>query len=308
MKSLLLTFSYLFVFPSIVRCQCESNWFGTNCSQINLCHYNNSSLCPTGFRCQTTDDQQECLAIGTFHGNSSQLRGTFNANSIDKELSFRFRAHTQSAHLLTIKNTVNNKAFSLYLADNNLIYRDSSLNTDLIVYSNNDTAQSWNSFHLQWTNQSTLVINRAESHNVDLSFEEIFVDNERMEISIGNGFRGCLEDVLIGTNLYVPFYNETLLENDTRVNRIQIEQFDDVQINNCTFNNVCNEIRCVHGQCLDDFDRGRCSCDRGWEGSSCELNIDECQLGNNCSKEHSICQDQPDGYYTCQCHPGFTGK
>ena len=38
------------------------------------------------------------------------------------------------------------------------------------------------------------------------------------------------------------------------------------------------------------------------------VNIDECQQGNNRSKEHSICQDHIDVYYTCQCHQGFTRK
>ena len=38
------------------------------------------------------------------------------------------------------------------------------------------------------------------------------------------------------------------------------------------------------------------------------VNIDECQQGNNCSKEQNICQCHIDVYYTCQCHQGFTGK
>ncbi|CAF4923931.1 unnamed protein product, partial [Rotaria magnacalcarata] len=101
-------------------CQCESNWFGQNCSQIDLCHYNNSSLCPNGFICKTIDNNQECLATGTFEGNTSHLLGALNYSSIlSNELSFRLRANSQSAHLLTIRNLLNLNYFSLYLSEEN---------------------------------------------------------------------------------------------------------------------------------------------------------------------------------------------
>ena len=48
---------------------------------------------------------------------------------------------------------------------------------------------------------------------------------------------------LIGKNLYVPFYNDILIENDTRINKSQIEQIENILINNCTFNNLCDNLR-----------------------------------------------------------------
>ncbi|CAF2665722.1 unnamed protein product [Rotaria sp. Silwood2] len=306
-----LIFIFLILFPSIIRCQCEPNWFGQNCSQINICNYNNSSRCPNGFICKTIDNNnQECLAIGTFEGNSSNLIAKFNYTSIiTNEISFRFRAHIQSAHLLTIKNLINLNYFSFYLSDNNnLIYRDSILNNDLFIELNNQTFEQWTTFHFQWTNNLTLIFNHLYTYSINLTYEDIFVLNDEIEIIIGNGFRGCLEYVLIGENLYIPFYNETLIENDIRMNKIYIEQIDNIQINNCTFNNICENFICHYGKCIQDFDRGKCLCNYGWEGDYCNKNIDECQQGNNCSKEHSICQDHIDGYYTCKCHQGFTGK
>ena len=35
---------------------------------------------------------------------------------------------------------------------------------------------------------------------------------------------------LIGKNLYVAFYNDILIENDTRINKIQIEQIENILI------------------------------------------------------------------------------
>jgi len=307
----LLIFICLLLFPSTIRCQCETNWFGQNCSQINLCNYNNSNLCPNGFICKTTNDNQECLATGTFEGNSSQLIGLFNYSSIlFNEISFRLRAHSQSAHLLTIKNLFNSKYFSFYLFEENLLYRDSSLTNDLLIELGNQTFEQWTTFHFQWLNNnnySTLVFNYLYTYSINLTWNEIFILNDQIEVSLGNGLRGCLEYVLIGENLYVPFYNDLIIGNDTRINKIQINQIDNIQINNCSFNNICESLICQNGQCINDFDRGKCLCNHGWEGDFCDKNIDECQRGNNCSKEHSICEDHIDGYYTCKCHQGFTG-
>jgi hypothetical protein len=295
----------LFLFPSIIRCQCETNWFGENCSQVNLCNYNNSNLCPNDFICQTIHDNQECLAIGTFEGNSSYLIGRFNSSSIlSNDISFRLRAHSQSEHLLTIENLNNSKSFSLSLAENSFIYRESNSTNEVRI---NQTYEQWTTFHFQWTENLTLIFNSLNSYSINLTFEEIFLPNNQIEITIGNGFRGCIEYILIGGNLYVPFYNEKLIENDTRQNNIQIEHIENIAINNCTFNDICQNLICQHGQCMHDFDRGKCLCNHGWEGNSCEKNIDECQRGNNCSKEHSICEDHINGYYTCKCHQGFTG-
>ena len=98
-----------------------------------------------------------------------------------------------------------------------------------------------------------------------------------------------------------------IYENDTRTNKFFTEQIENIQINNCTFNHICDDMDCQNGQCMSDFDQGRCICHPGWYGDFCQVNINECEQGNNCSKEHSICVDHIDGYYTCQCDEGFTG-
>ena len=310
MKSIpsILEFLIILVLPSFIRCECPPQWFGQNCTQVNLCHYNNSSRCPTGFRCQTTDDYQECLAIATFHGNNSRIRAKFQVQTIIDHLSFKFRARPQSSHLFTITNRQNNHFISFYLAEQNLVYRNANSNKSFSIEMPNRTVDSWNDFSIHWSNQSTLMINRDHAYRINLTAQSIFLVNQMVEIYIGDGFRGCLDQFRLGSHLYVPFYEQILIENDTRSNRLIVEQLENIQINNCSFENVCYDVHCQHGQCQADFDRGICLCDLGWHGDQCELNIDECQLGHNCSKEHGTCQDHPDGYYTCHCTPGFTGK
>ncbi|CAF3534312.1 unnamed protein product [Adineta steineri] len=291
-------------------CQCETNWFGRNCSEPNICNHNNTSLCPDGFICKVTDENQECLATATFEGNSSSLIASLYHNSISKisnELSFRLRARSQHTHLLTIKNLYTSNYFSLYLHDENLIYRDSILTTDLIIELNNETFDEWTTFHLHWSDFSTLTVNYLYTYTVNLSLKSLLTSNSQTQIFIGNGFRGCLEYVLVGENLYIPFYNNIIYENDTRTNKFFTEQIENIQINNCTFNHICENMNCQNGQCASDFDQGKCICNHGWNGKLCQININECEQGNNCSKENSICVDHLDGYYTCKCNQGFTG-
>lgn len=59
-------FILLFLFPSLTRCKCDPRWFGRNCSEPNICNYNNGSLCPDGFICKITDENQECKFLSFY--------------------------------------------------------------------------------------------------------------------------------------------------------------------------------------------------------------------------------------------------
>ena len=47
-----------------------------------------------------------------------------------------------------------------------------------------------------------------------------------------------------------------------------------------------------------------CKCDKGFEGLTCEININEC-YSLPC-ENHGICTDLIDGY-NCECPPGYQG-
>ena len=53
----------------------------------------------------------------------------------------------------------------------------------------------------------------------------------------------------------------------------------------------------------------QCSCDPGWSGQDCDVNIDECLAnggaGQTC-KNNGTCIDGINTF-TCDCQPGFTG-
>ena len=51
---------------------------------------------------------------------------------------------------------------------------------------------------------------------------------------------------------------------------------------------------------------GACTCSSGWEGDTCETNIDECVTSPDvCGDDRKLCIDT-DGSYECDCDSGFT--
>ena len=74
---------------------------------------------------------------------------------------------------------------------------------------------------------------------------------------------------------------------------------------------MCESNQCELGPCLNGgacaIDQSvvgfgyRCDCQPGYEGQNCEIDIDECLLGNDCFG--AICVDGINSY-TCSCKPG----
>lgn len=65
---------------------------------------------------------------------------------------------------------------------------------------------------------------------------------------------------------------------------------------------VCNQTCLNGGTCVAP---GQCACRRGYEGASCELDLDECAAGRHrCPAGAAHCVNMP-GWYYCRCRPGF---
>uniref|UniRef100_A0A5S6QT32 EGF-like domain-containing protein n=1 Tax=Trichuris muris TaxID=70415 RepID=A0A5S6QT32_TRIMR len=68
----------------------------------------------------------------------------------------------------------------------------------------------------------------------------------------------------------------------------------------------CTNSSCKHGKCLQhSYDVFGCKCDPGYEGVTCDKNINECQ--SSPCQNGAECTDLVDGY-ACKCTKGFRGK
>lgn len=72
---------------------------------------------------------------------------------------------------------------------------------------------------------------------------------------------------------------------------------------------TCADAPCVHGTCADTPESDppfTCTCDTGWQGLRCDLDIDECQRGDDDCAADATCRNTLGGY-ACLCNPGFLG-
>lgn len=65
----------------------------------------------------------------------------------------------------------------------------------------------------------------------------------------------------------------------------------------------CGSNPCVHGECVDDLNFYRCTCESGYTGWNCDDEIDEC-FSDPCVGHQ--CEDAVNSY-NCVCYDGFTG-
>eukprot|EP00494_Astrolonche_serrata_P031046 UN31315 len=72
----------------------------------------------------------------------------------------------------------------------------------------------------------------------------------------------------------------------------------------CDQNIDDTENSCINGTCIDGLDGYTCDCDLGYEGETCDENIDHCEE-NGCI--NGTCIDGLEGY-TCDCNEGYSGE
>ena len=70
--------------------------------------------------------------------------------------------------------------------------------------------------------------------------------------------------------------------------------------------NECASNPCSNGTCADEPNSYSCTCDAGYTGEHCDLDIDECDDASDHCSPQSGCLNSP-GSYSCVCPIGFEG-
>ena len=101
-------------------------------------------------------------------------------------------------------------------------------------------------------------------------------------------YRGCMRELRIA-GVLVPFFTPAQLVNNTASDRFDVETGSDVvetSVSGCV---LCYEHECQNGaKCAEPQEKYECACQPGYEGETCDINIDEC-LDNKCT--NGICVD-----------------
>jgi len=243
-----------------------------------------------------------------------QYSNTLNSSQ-QSSITFTLRLRTRdlSATILYIKHTVANWFISIQLSDGKLQLVD---DFDAFSWSNADAFVAdgiWHKVDVIYTINVTTVIVDGNSTDGQRAVEGLpqNVFDSDCTVFIGadaehkNSFKGCLDEVRINSFL-LPFFGRSELANDTSMERFDIVQMTVINVG-CHSDDVCHSTSVCenNGTCRDVWNAHECDCAEGFNGTSCEVNINECDVGNECANG-ATCVDGI-ASYSCKCVVGFTG-
>jgi Laminin G domain/EGF-like domain len=157
---------------------------------------------------------------------------------------------------------------------------------------------------------ATLLVDQHVVTSADKADSSLLVGlfNNSFNVTVGrsslNGFyKGCLSSVEIG-GLLLPLTE--VFKNDTVVNQFTVVDKQDVT-DGCHSDDVCDLAVCANnGTCVDMWNSFVCHCPVGYNGTNCELNVDDCAAAGMGCQNGGTCIDGV-ASYSCVCPVGFTG-
>ena len=271
------------------------------------------------FMCDTFITIPYCYFSGvipaTFDGVSSELVYTTNINRTQiNTISFKFRSRQSTGLILSIATSQGRfvRFVNLNLREGklDLIWQSGTvsgnLSSDSAVTVNDG---SWHSVKVEILPNSVSMLidgwhNISGMMNVVIDLTNL-VRNGVVVLG-GRGllpYKGCLDDVKLG-NIFLPFFNQSELANNTAAEQFFVHARSQIRYG-CHGDPVCNTDKCENNAtCVDIWNAYTCTCPAGFNGSLCEINIDEC-VGHAC-QNGGACVDGI-ANYTCNCAPGYTG-
>ncbi|XP_044124952.1 protein crumbs homolog 2-like [Bufo gargarizans] len=282
-------------------CECSAKFTGPTCEEQVWCQWN---PCPSEATCKDFPGGYTCLVNATFKEESSVIFTSNISSGPQLEfISIDFKTRDTDAILLEatkdldyISIIVQNGQLLITLQSGNSV-DGIHFNTRMMVsdalWHRVEVMKSFIDVVPRWTisldnEQSTTLHGNAAS----LSFLV-----EDTAIILAKNYTGCLGQVSI-RGLYLPFADQLFPQHFVKKEQVSLEL-------GCKGADVCGDAPCQHGgKCQDLFDSFSCTCESGWEGVHCELNIDDCK-SSPCV--HGSCYDLENDF-RCNCSSGYTGK
>ncbi|XP_015261667.1 PREDICTED: protein crumbs homolog 1 [Gekko japonicus] len=298
-------------------CSCPPNTAGKACEEVKWCELD---PCPHEAQCQLVYRGFECITNAVFSGRSSALFYRSN-RKIRRDLTnivFGFRTRDTDVILLYAEKEPEFLAINIRNAK--LVFQLQSGNTFDMLNLTSSQPVSDGKWH-QVTFSMTEPLSQSSRWHIDIDDEQ---DSATSTVATGNlnflrdetdiyladkafdsldGLRGCMSTVEI-SGIHLSYFDNT----DGHTKKPQEEQFLKISANSvvtgCLELDSCSLNPCAHdGICEDFYSYYHCTCAKGWTGTHCKTNIDEC-TSNPCV--HGNCSDGIDSY-KCTCDPGYQG-
>ncbi|XP_076073438.1 uncharacterized protein LOC143045037 isoform X3 [Mytilus galloprovincialis] len=295
--------------PPCVECDVgyyESNYGSTVCKQ---CPGNRITLM------EKSDNVSNCVDYDVVFPNSTEPAYTeLQVTGISLQTPFVVTFHI---HCHTV---CRGTFFSMISSASDHIEMTSSLltiNTNTYgVFENLDFSKKWFhiALHIGKNESSTFVdgeMHKKYANNIDFSTD---VD---LNITLGgDDFTGAISQFSIvsqqGYMKYDHWYSKCESEG-VPSGLVNWNEFAYSSLINCYINipskcddyDECQMNPCVNGSCTDKLGGYTCSCDIGFKGSNCDINIDDC-VAHAC-QNNATCIDEVNAY-SCSCDYEYTGE
>jgi Laminin G domain/EGF-like domain len=264
-------------------------------------------------------------AKATFNGQTSSIQYSyipaFGSSASNISVTFGLRTRAVNATLMSLTWSTLELFLAVELSNGVTVVRHNLSGTS--------SSREFSSQSLvndgQWHNVSIDVTHVVMSASVDSSLHQnpsnVSVEtvtrllNSSFTVLVGRGvsgddlvnsdsfFKGCLDSIRINY-LLLPFAEQ--LSNVTTDSRFILNKADSIKIG-CHGDALCNQSVCMNnGTCVDTWNSFMCECVNGFNGTTCEQNIDDCTAGSKCYNG-ATCVDGI-ASYSCQCPPGYTGS
>ncbi|KAJ1171830.1 hypothetical protein NDU88_003688 [Pleurodeles waltl] len=302
-------------------CTCPPNTAGRACEEVKWCEL---SPCPSDTRCQPVPRGFECITHAAFNGKNSIISYRSNGK-ITRDLTnvtFGFRTRDTEVVLLHAEKEpefitigIRNSNLLLQLQSGNSIYVLSISSLQRVndgrwhrvtLFMTDPLSQS-SRWRMMIDGQKDIVTSSVSTGNLNFLREDTDIYLGDKDSGDAAGLTGCLAGCLSTIELsgiYLPYIENSALH----MKKPQDEQFLKMSpspvTTGCLQTDGCAPDPCLHGgACEDLYSAYRCTCPKGWGGTHCETNLDEC-LSNPCV--HGNCSDRINAY-VCRCDRGYTG-
>ena len=315
------------------QCTCTFGFKGKNCDELEYCERHG---CPQGSTCLNLIDGYECLADLTMNGVNSSLdyRANFNNPlSVINHISVGFRSQVGGI-LLYAEQELASIQIGLAGEDQIVIQQTNQSQSITTVYTSEQLLNGdWHRLNITFDRalgvlaslDNITLTHNSSPENVIVDFKTLILygilrlgagqsfapgynliqesysetSQSIAPITPTSHFRGCLRAVRI-QDVLIPSYPPDLLAQNTAVNQFTRIQASFPELG-CR---VCYEHECQHGGFCDSPDENyTCSCQVGYTGALCEINIDDC-VDHECLNG-AYCRDGVNEYL-CECAIGYT--